>query len=323
MTRYFSSHDIIELATAPVALLAARTAINVESAGLTVVPPRLDTNHAGGFLRVMPAVFGDWMGVKVMTLAKGTGNRYLVLLYARVSGELMGVFDAHELTRLRTAATTALAGGLMVATPPSRIGVIGTGFEASMHLVMLTEAWGITQVIVYGRDGRRRNEFAARMSKQLGIDVEPAVDRAAVCRNQQVVVLATKSHEPVVDGHDFDPGTCVLSIGSTRPDLRELDSVTMARASSLVVDDALQVPLESGDIAAALRDGDLAHEQIISMASLCGGATCRPFDSQRDLLVFKSVGTAIQDLALASAVFEAGQGRGRDLGELAELKLPS
>jgi alanine dehydrogenase len=323
MTKYFSSHDIIELATPSVALAAARTAIDVEAAGLTQLPPRLDTNHENGFLRVMPAVYGDWMGVKVMTLARGVGNRYLVLLYARHSGDLIAVFDAHELTRLRTAATTALAGSLLVDSPPIQIGLIGTGFEASMHLQMLHEAWEIKRATVFGRDPERRVKFAARMSDLLEITVEPVENSAAACGGQQVVVLATKSADPVVDGRDFDPFTRVLSIGSTRPDLRELDGVTMSRAASLVVDDVVQVPLESGDIMTGLRDGDLRANHLLSMASLCSGATTAPFTAERDLVVFKSVGTALQDLALAIAVFEAGIAQGRDLGVLAELKLPS
>jgi alanine dehydrogenase len=323
MTKYFSSHDIVELATPAVALAAARKAIDVEAAGLTKLPPRLDTNHDNGFLRVMPAVFGDWMGVKIMTLARGVGNRYLVLLYARRIGDLVAVFDAHELTRLRTAATTALAGSLMLDSPPTQIGLIGTGFEASMHLQMLHEAWGIKRATVYGRDRERRVGFAARMSDLLEIEVEPVEGSAAACSGQQVVVLATKSAQPVVDGRDFDPFTRVLSIGSTRPDLRELDGVTMSRAATLVVDDLVQVPLESGDIMTGLRDGDLHPNHLLSMASLCAGAKTAPLTEGRDLVVFKSVGTALQDLALATAVLEAGVAQGRDLGELAELKLPS
>src|SRR5262245_42073600 len=79
-----------------------------EAADRTTLVPRADVSSGHGFIRVMPAVLDEVIGVKVMTLAEGVGTRYLTLLYDAKSGELLALFDADELTRQRTAATTAL-----------------------------------------------------------------------------------------------------------------------------------------------------------------------------------------------------------------------
>jgi ornithine cyclodeaminase/alanine dehydrogenase-like protein (mu-crystallin family) len=321
MTLHLSASDIRELATDEVVVAAARSVLDAESLGRAELPPRIDTPSGSGFVRVMPAVLGDVMGVKVMTLAKGLGTRYLVLLYDVASGHLLGMFDADELTRLRTAAYTLVAGELLGADRHERLGLVGSGFEATGHLRLMARRWPVRQVLVYSRSESRRAEFAARMTAELGIEVR-AVDTAREATAEPLVVLATKSQDPVVNGADLAPGATVLSIGSTRPDLRELDRATLARAGTLLVDDDRQVRLESGDVIDALEHGALPGDRIVPAArAAADGATVRR-GGDRDLLVFKSVGTALQDLSLARSLYEAatGRGLGRDLGEICRLK---
>lgn len=320
MTLYLSGDDMRALATHDVTMAAARAAVEAERAGRTVVPPRMDVNLERGFLRVMPAAFNDLMGLKVMTLVRGLGTRYLILLYSQTTGELLAMLDADEVTRLRTAATTAFAGELLAPRGAEQLALIGSGFEAEGHLRAFARLWPLREVLVHSRNAQRREAFAARMADELGIAVRPVATTAEAIGAAPVSVLATKATAPVVDGAEFRSGAVVLSIGSTRPDLRELDQATFRRAATLLVDDARQVQLESGDVIDGLACGALTDERIVGMAA----AADRRFaaDGERDLLVFKSVGTATQDLALASTAVEAAQaaGRGREVGELTRLK---
>lgn len=322
MSLYLGSEDVRALATQDVLMDAARAAVRAEREGTVVMPPRLDVDLPTGFLRVMPAAMGEVMGVKVMTLVKGLGNRYLLLLYSQPSGELVALLDADEITRLRTAAITALAGEMLAPAGTSRLGLLGSGFEAESHLRLLARVWPLERVTVYSPTPERRTAFAARMSEELGLSVV-AVECAedAVC-DAEVSVLATKATTPVVDGSAFPAGAVVLSIGSTRPDLRELDRSALGRAGAVLVDDATQIRRESGDVIDALGCGALAQDRIVSMAQLDGDRTRLRRDGSRDLLAFKSVGTAVQDLALAASLLGAAQAedRGRELGELTRLK---
>ncbi|GAA4738247.1 hypothetical protein GCM10023350_22990 [Nocardioides endophyticus] len=268
----------------------------------------------------MPAALGDFMGAKLMTLAKGVGNRYLLLLYRQDTGELLATLDAAEVTKLRTAATTALAGSLLRPEGTTTLGLIGSGFEAEGHLRAFASHWGLEKVRVFSRSSDRREQFAVRLGADLGIDIEPVDSAAEVAAASPVTVLCTKSTDPVVNGSDFAPGAVVLSIGSTRRDLRELDQRTFARARAVLVDEPRQVLAESGDVATAIADCAITEDCLVSMADWTG--IPEESDAARDLLVFKSVGTALQDLALGALLVDRARSRGlgRDLGEITELK---
>ncbi|GAA5190416.1 ornithine cyclodeaminase family protein [Rugosimonospora acidiphila] len=322
MTLFLDSDDIKALATHELCERAALAAVEAESSGNSQLPPRIDVPSGHGFLRVMPAVLGPVMGVKVMTLTEGIGNRYLVLLYESATGELLGAFDADELTRLRTAAFTATAAKLMVTRPPRTLAVIGSGYEADGHTKALTRTWDFEAICVFSPSPERRVDFATRMTAELDVKVTPCDSSQAALADADLVMLATKSRTPVLDGAHLATGATVLSVGSTRPNLRELDAATMRRTGTLVVDDLRQVLAESGDILAALADGDLTRDHLAPVASVSADASLLRRSAERDLLTYKSVGTALQDLALARLLLDGAQrdGRGRQLGELAALK---
>jgi alanine dehydrogenase len=322
MTIHLCAEDVRALATHEVTMTAARAAVAAERDGRVVLPPRIDVDLPTGFLRVMPAALGDVMGVKVMTLVRGVGNRYLILLYDQRTGELLAILDADEVTRLRTAATTAVAAELLVPQGATRIGVLGTGFEAEGHLRVLARLWPLQQASVFSPSSERREAFARRMTSELGFEVRAVDSPSAAVSTPRVSVLATKATEPVVDGAAFPPGAVVLSIGATRPDLLELDRATLARAGTLLVDDARRVVVESGAVIDGIAAGAVDEEHMLSLAGAAADRTRIRTTDRRDLLVFKSVGTAIQDLALSRALVHAApvHGAGREIGELTRLK---
>lgn len=322
MTRFLTTEAITELATHELVMGAAVAAAQAETKGSSVAPPRLDVDLPRGFLRVMPGAVDEVMGLKVMTNVEGVGNRYLLLLYHQSDGELLALLDADEVTRLRTAATTVVAARILQPEPQIAIGLIGSGFEATGHVRALARIWPLERIAVHSPSPERRVAFAERMTAELEIDVRPVDTAAAACQAASTLVLATKSRSPVLDGADLPPGAVALSIGSTRPDLRELDRATLARTSVLLVDDARQVQLESGDVMDAIEHGALEQSQLVPIGAALAARSTPPLRDARDVLTFKSVGTAVQDLALASALYDAAvaTGHGQELGELARLK---
>lgn len=320
MTLYLDSANVRELCTPEIALAAARAAVDAQRSGDFVLPPRIDTTTSHGFFRVMPAAVAGYAGAKIMTVAKGAGNRYLLLLYSQASGDLVAILDADEVTRLRTAAITAVAADLLVPDGVSELGLIGTGFEATGHLEAFHRLWNLKTVRVYSRSAEKREAFAARMSPQLGITVLPVATSAEVTGVSPVTLLCTKATSPVLDGAEIAHGATILSIGSTRPDLRELDVTTLSRAAVVLVDDAHQVEAESGDIQAGIAAGVITPEHLVPLSQW--PAWQGELTADRDLKVFKSVGTALQDITLAAQLVAAATaaGCGRELGELAGLK---
>jgi ornithine cyclodeaminase/alanine dehydrogenase len=315
MTLFLGPEHFGALASHELVMEAARAAVEEEVAGMTAVPPRLQVPIEQGFMRVMPAGVGSVMGLKVMTLLEGCGTRYFILLYDAETTQLDALLDAAEVTKLRTAATTAVAGEMMVGERPDEIGLLGTGFEAEGHLRTMARIWPLRRARVYSRD-------AGRLGGELGIEVTPVESPAAAVAAAPVSVLATKSTEPVVDGASFPEGAVVLSIGSTRPDLRELDHATLRRTGTLLVDDPVQVLRECGDVMSAIEQEQFEAERMVSLAEAAADPGRLRRDGGMDLLAFKSVGTAVQDLALARSLVARAreEGVGRQLGELSVLK---
>jgi alanine dehydrogenase len=320
VTLLLRHEDVEDVASPELAVRAVREALRLEAEGRATVPARLNTAAPQGWLRLMPAVVDGAngapgaMGFKAMNLNRSTGVGYLLLLYEPGTGELQAIMDAAAVTRARTAAVTALAAEALVQDAPTEIGLFGSGYEAESHAVAMKMLWPRLQRIrVYSPRKERREAFARRLAPQLGLDIE-AVDDARTAAQAPAVVLATKDTTAVAHADWFDRGTAVLSIGSTRLDLRELDERTFARVDVCLCDSPEQVAAESGDVRAALDGGHLREDQLVRLSDVVARTVA--LDPPRDLAVFKSVGTALQDLAVGAAVLEAcrSAGRGIELG---------
>lgn len=318
MTLHFTSDDVRMLASEELTMAAARSAIQAESDGEVAILPRIDMPTPNGFLRVMAGRFRSFGGMKTMSMTRGVGNRYLLTVYDLTDGDVLAIFDADEVTRLRTAATTAVAAEILIGSgAPSRVGIVGSGFEAAAHLRILARRYPVTEASVYSRSPERRAAFASRMSDELAIRVRAVDSPEEAVAGMPLVCLATKDTSPVVDGRTFAAGAVILSIGSTRPDLRELDDAAFKRSSTVLVDSVQNAIAESGDVQSALASKVIGQSDLTAMAE---AITELPPARSGELRVFKSVGTALQDLALAAAIIQAANGRGRQLGELAMLK---
>jgi ornithine cyclodeaminase/alanine dehydrogenase-like protein (mu-crystallin family) len=294
---------------------AMESALSREAEGAgTVAPERLNLAFNQDFLRVMPALLPEvgLMGLKFFHGSLARGVRYLVAVCALSTGEVLGLVDAMYLTAARTGATSGVATRWLSRRDSHSVGVIGSGLEAETNLLGVCAVRGITGVKVFSRSPRRREQFAERMSAQLGIPVEPRTSAEEAVGGTDIVVVATNTGPEggvAYRGAWLEPGQHVVSIGSTTPALREIDPQTFRGADAVVVDaDFSQFSRESGDVAALLRS---AHgwDGAVSLAQLLNGsAPGRARDS--DVTLFKSAGTAAQDLIGADYVLREAAARG-------------
>ncbi|MBV8086010.1 MAG: ornithine cyclodeaminase family protein [Chloroflexi bacterium] len=289
--------------------------------GQVVQPQRLNLKAGKGWLRLGPAVMerSGYMGFKAMNLAPGKGMRYQIHLYRVEDGELLAVMDAQHLTTLRTGGTSAVATRRLAGKQPGPVAVLGAGAEAraqaeAMHVLGLA-----TSMHIYSRTPENRRRFADDLATGLGIAVTTMDSAREAVDGCSVVVAAVKSSETVLSGEWLAPGTHVNSVGTARPDQREIDAATFQRASVIVVDSREGVFGEAGDAVAA-KDV-FSPEQAHELADLVAGRAPARTDAQQ-ITLFKSVGTALQDVALAAAIYEraAERGLGRDVGAFPMLK---
>jgi ornithine cyclodeaminase/alanine dehydrogenase-like protein (mu-crystallin family) len=265
-----------------------------------------------GFLRLGPCVMKNsrWMGFKAMNLAEGTGVRYQVHLYSMDDGALRAIMDAQLLTTLRTGAASAVATKRLARKGAGVVAVVGSGREAFMQLEAMRVAGCVGSAKVYSPTQANRDAFAAYFRDTLGIDIKGVASAEAAVEGADLVVAAVASTEPALMGRWLRPGMHVNSVGTARPTLREIDEDVLRRSDIIAVDTRHGVFTEAGDCVVA-KDW-LKPDQACELSELvCGRVPGRCSDKQ--ITLFKSVGTAVQDIALAVKIYQNAVAKG--LGE--------
>lgn len=316
------THDDVRTSVTMVEAIAAMEAgFREEGEGRTLLPQRINMKTGnGGWMRVGPVVLeaSGWMGFKAMNLTPGQGVRYQVHLYDLASGALRCIMDAQHLTTLRTGATSAVATRRLARPGKAVTALLGSGPEARAQLDAMVAGGFVSEVRIFSPTEANREALAASFREQ-GVAATASASAMEACEGASLIVAAVKSNEPVLLGDWLQPGTHVNSVGTARPDQREIDVEVFRRAARVVVDTREGVFGEAGDAIAAagiVREGDL-HD----LSALVGGEVAgRTSDDQ--ITLFKSVGTGIQDIALAATIYTnaVAKGLGRELGEFPYLK---
>lgn len=294
-----------------------------EAAGRTYVSPRLNATFDGGWMRMM---FGadyqaGYASTKAYHLVEGAGVRYVVSLYRLADGELVAVMDGRLITDLRTGAASGVVARKVPVSEPVSVGLIGVGHQARMQLESLAAVYRVESASVFSPTAANREKFAGEMSGKLGIPVKAAATAEAAARGHAVVVAATssRSSEPVLRGAWLDRCRLLCAVGSTRPQSIEVDADCF-RGAGLIVVDSRRAVEEAGDLQGAVRAGAAPEERQTTLGELVTGKFSVPAEAR---VVFKSVGTALQDLALATRYYELlGPTAAARVDSLASLKTP-
>ena len=263
------------------------------SAGRVVQPVRqvLPVAPHQGFFAIMPA-YANALGAKLVTFYphnEGIPTHHAVIVLFRAeTGEPLAVMDGRLITEMRTAAVSAVATQHLARADASVLAILGSGVQARSHLEALRLVRPFRDVRVWSP--RNARAFAERHG------VTGAVSPEAAVRGADVVVVATSSRVPVLNGRWLSPGTHVNAIGAVRPDWRELDDELLAGAR-LYVESREAARQESGDVMAS-------REVVGEIGEVVAGV--RPGrGSAAETTLFKSVGVAVEDVAAAALVYDA------------------
>jgi len=265
-------------------------------------PDRSMARGDGTWLRTLTGVSADTglMGAKLIAASmKARQASYLIPLFDE-NAELVALLDGQSITGIRTAATSAVAADLLAGPDELTVAVIGSGFEAKKHLRALASVRPIHSAVVWSPREESRLAFAEELS-DLEFPITPADDAQSAVRAATLVICAARSHDesPTVIGEWFGPGTTVISVGSTLPEQREVDAELLDRAHVIVADMVNEVLHDTGDALAAAEAGVNLATKTISLAELVAGR--RPGRTHPDqIVVYKSVGSAVQDIAVAA-----------------------
>ncbi len=258
-------------------------------------------------LLLMPAWSPTALGVKLVTVFPGNAARdtatvnALYVLIDRASGEPRAVIDGEELTLRRTAAASALAARYMARADAGNLLLVGSGrlapYMARAHCALRPR---LTRVRVWGRSDQR-TQTTAQLLRDDGLPVEVANDLESAVRDAHIITCATTSTQPLVHGAWLAPGTHLDLVGGFRPAMREADDAAVARAR-IVVDTYAGALAEAGDLVEPMQRGAITRASIVAeLAEIVRGKKVGRASAQ-EITLFKSVGTALEDLAAAELV---------------------
>jgi alanine dehydrogenase len=276
------------------------------------VPLRHHHHLPSGTLLLMPAWSSRHVGIKLVTVFPDNVKRALPSVFGQYvlldggTGQPLALLDGTMLTKRRTACASGLAARYLAPYDARRLLMIGTGALAP-HLVRVhAKVRPIDEVMIWGR----RPEQAEALARHLAVSLPAAVgrpvtvravaDRRAAVAEADIVSCATLSKEPLVEGDWLREGQHVDLVGAYTPEMRESDDRAVWRAR-VYVDTRQGALKEAGDIVQAVKNGTIDEDDVIAdLFELARGQQSgRLPDDASSITLFKSVGTALEDLAAA------------------------
>jgi alanine dehydrogenase len=249
----------------------------------------------------------SFLGTKIVNVFPDNGKRGLpsifgtYLLMSGATGETLAAMDGTRLTAWRTAAASALAASFLARTDSSRMVMVGSGALAPFLIRAHASVRPIRHVTLWNRSRAGAEALAAEMA-DTGLAITVSEDLEAAVREADIVSCATLSGQPLVHGRWLKPGTHLDLVGAYNPAMRESDDECVRRAR-IFVDTRGGAMKEGGDIAQPLADGVITKADVLGdLTDLCSG-TLAFTRMAEDITLFKSVGTAIEDLAAAMLVW--------------------
>lgn len=320
MTLILRDGDVRGLVRFPDAVAAVADGV-VAAAGAdgkpAAVAQRLRVPLPDGWLRIMAGTLPALgvFGYKGLHLVGDGSVRYLCALYCLDTGRPLALIDAKYLTVARTSAAAAAAAARFFGQQLVSVAIIGSGAQARDGLRALASVVTVSAARVFSPTAAHRQRYAEELGAELGLQVEPVPSAVEAADGADMALCVTQTGGAVaLRQDDLDGVAYVSSIGSTLPSQRELDEHVIEQAATVVVDveDALH---EAGDLLAARRL-DASRVQSLGDYLVAG-----PRD-RSGLVVYKSIGSVEQDLALAASVWRLAETerRGEVIADVEALK---
>jgi ornithine cyclodeaminase/alanine dehydrogenase-like protein (mu-crystallin family) len=311
-----NEEDVRQLLTMDMALDAVETVLRKQALEEAHNIPRARCQTDHGMLHVMSAsakTLGA-MGYKAYTTSR-KGAHFHVGLFDGKTGELRALIQADYLGQVRTGAASGVATQYMARPDAQEVGLFGSGKQARTQLSAVCKVRRISRVQVYSPNEERRRRFCAEMQQEVGCEVQPVPRPELAAQDKDIVITATNSREPVLYGDWLSEGTHLNVIGSNFLAKAEVDVVAVRRCENIVVDSKDQARIEAGDFSQALEDGSIHWSDIHELGQVIVGRYPGRAHGQ-DVTLFKSLGIALEDVAVAARVCDKAIAQG--VGKMVE-----
>ncbi|MDA0835234.1 MAG: ornithine cyclodeaminase family protein [Planctomycetota bacterium] len=312
---YLTENDVRELIDMSAAIELVEEAFGQLAEQRATNTPRQRVIQSGIMLHTMSAGSSEWgvVGWKNYTTTP-TSAKFHVALYDAATGTLQALIEADTLGRLRTGAASGVATEYMARSDARLVGIFGAGKQAETQLEAVCAVRKIEHVTVHSRNPEKRDDFADRMSEKLGVTIEGVSSPFQAAGEKDIIITATSSKTPVFDGNDLDEGTHLNIVGSNFWQKAEIDVATVRRSDVIVCDNKVQCQIEAGDFRQALEEGAIDWKLMHELSDIVAERQTGRANADQ-ITLFKSVGLAIEDLALGQEILKRAraQGKGREL----------
>ena len=301
---YLTEIDVQQLLDMPMAIDVVREAFRQLGEGQADNVPRVRARGPGVVLHSLSATasYLGFVGWKIYTTTR-SGAQFLVGLHDAATGRIEALIEADRLGQLRTGATTGVAVEWLALPRASEIGIFGAGRQARTQLEAVATVRPLSMAYVYSRTAGNRQKFADEMSARLRFEVRPVDRPQEAAEELPIVVTATSSATPVFDGQCLAEGALVCAIGSNWATRAEVDSHVVRRADNIVCDSVKACRLEAGEFVGPLESGVFDWNGAVDLSAVVNG-TAVGRNNKDSIVLFKSVGLAIEDVALAAKLLE-------------------
>lgn len=237
-----------------------------------------------------------------------------ITLYDGGSGELRCVMSAAYLSSLRTGAATGVAAKYLAPPKPTVLGLIGPGWQGTFQVEAVVKACRPKQVLVYGRNAERRQDFVEAMSKVVRTPFRVAGSLDEVESQSDILVISTNSTTPIVDGRRLKDDVLVATIGANSTVKHEVSGRLVRSMDMVVTDDLATARHCSGDLVAACAGKQLRWRDVVPLESIVADG---PKEKPRKVL-FQSNGIPDEDLAVGTYVLQQALKKKMRLREIKE-----
>jgi ornithine cyclodeaminase/alanine dehydrogenase-like protein (mu-crystallin family) len=305
-----SEEDVRRVLTVDIALEAVELGLRklALDEAHNIARSRVQTDHAMLHVLSASAKTLGVLGYKAYCTSS-KGAHFHLALHDGKTGVLLALMQADYLGQMRTGAASGVATQYMARPDASEVGLFGSGKQARAQVQAVCKARKVRRVQVYSRNEERRIAFAREMSDLCQCEVVSVPRPEQAAEDKDIVITATNSREPVINGHWIAEGTHLNVIGSNFLTKAEIDAVTVRRCDIVVVDSKDQARLEAGDFVQALEDGSLHWADVHELGQVIVGRYTGRAHPQ-DVTLFKSLGIGIEDVAVAARVYTEAMAAG-------------
>lgn len=317
-TLLLAQREIARLVDLPLAIRIIRQAFITAARGGALMPPKVylplpgqsDFRAMPAFLRHPPACGVKWVNVHPANIRRGLPTvMAIIVMNDPATGVPLAVMEGLWITKLRTAASAAVAAQALARRESTVIGLLGCGAQAEGQILALAELFHLTRVSVWGYRAGEAARFCRLMRRRLpGVIFEPCARVESCVRPADLLVTVTPSRRPLVQRAWLKPGVHINAVGADGPGKQELDPCIL-REATVVVDDREQA-IHGGELNVAVSQRRYDPRAIHATLGDVLIGRRRGRRSPHEITVFDSTGLAIHDVALGAAVLRQARRRG-------------